>query len=252
MSGFNLNDAEPQSGFGDLIPNGTITKVNMTFRPGGAGDEGLFKQSNSSDVQMLDCEFTVQIGQFARRKVWQFMTVSGGALDDHGQSKGWKITKSFLRAAIESAFGINPKDESEGAKAKRNIPNFGVLNGLEFAVKIGVEKGTGGHPDKNKIAAVVTPDKKEWATVMQQGQDIVPGSAAASGGGAWGAPAAAAPAPGFGAPAGGAAPAAGGGAAGGWTPPAQQPAAPTGGAAAPAWQAAATGAPAAGPAWMQK
>jgi hypothetical protein len=35
-----------------------------------------------------------------------------------------------------------------------------------FAAKIGIEKGKDGYPDKNKIAVVVTPDKKEYQAVM--------------------------------------------------------------------------------------
>jgi hypothetical protein len=35
---------------------------------------------------------------------------------------------------------------------------FSDLNGLRVAIKIGVEKGTGGHADKNKVAEYLTPN----------------------------------------------------------------------------------------------
>lgn len=193
MSAFDLNDAAPQAEFGDIIPNGAIVKLCGRLRPGGQGDEGVLKASNSSDAMMLDWEFTVVEGKFARRKFWSFMTVSGGNLNERGESKGWVITKSTLRAMVDSALGLNPKDESPEAKAKRNIPGFTALDGIIFVAKIGVEKGQNGYADKNKIATVVTPDKAEWKTVMVDGQDIIPAVAGGGFGGAGG----------FGAPAGG-------------------------------------------------
>ncbi len=74
-----MNDAEPQR-TGELIPDGTFAKVAMTIRPGGIDgpnetDRGLLKASTSSDVLLLDCEFTVTEGPHARRKFWQMFTV---------------------------------------------------------------------------------------------------------------------------------------------------------------------------------
>ena len=97
---FDLNDAGPQMApMGELIPDGTFAKVMMKLRPGGANgasemDVGLLKASPHSDAKMLDCEFTVTEGPYARRKFWQNFTVAGGKLDEKGQSKGWNISKS--------------------------------------------------------------------------------------------------------------------------------------------------------------
>ena len=73
---YDLNDAQPQMGpIGELIPDGTFAKIKMAIRPGGVNgatpmDAGLLKASQSSDAKMLDCEFTVVEGPFARRKFW--------------------------------------------------------------------------------------------------------------------------------------------------------------------------------------
>ena len=112
---------------GELIPDGTFAKVKMTIRPGGVNgstpiDAGLLKASQSSDAKMLDCEFTVVAGPYARRKFWQNFTVAGGKLDEKGQSKGWNISKSAFRAMIDSALGLDPKDESPAAKAEARHP----------------------------------------------------------------------------------------------------------------------------------
>jgi hypothetical protein len=114
---FDMNDVEPQQS-GDLIPDGSFAKLVMTLRKGGTDgtgdvDRGLLKASNQpgSDVLMLDAEFTVTEGAFARRKFWQMFTVQGGKLDETGQSIGWKIAKGQFRAMIDSALGLDPDDD---------------------------------------------------------------------------------------------------------------------------------------------
>lgn len=168
---FDMNDAEPQK-TGDLIPDGTFAKVTMTIRKGGIDgsseiDRGLLKASNSSDVLMLDCEFTVVEGPHARRKFWQMFTVQGGKLDEHGVSIGWKISKSSFRAMIDSALGLDPEDMSEATKAKRVLRGLADLNGIAFVAKIKVEPSSDPrYGDQNRLDRVVLPNEKEWRAVM--------------------------------------------------------------------------------------
>jgi hypothetical protein len=104
-----MNDAElPRNT--DILPDGSFVKISMQIRRGGLdglgeADRGLLKgaKSPSSDVRMLDCEFTITDGPLARRKFWQTFTVMGGKLDDNGVSIGWKISKGMFRAMIDSA-----------------------------------------------------------------------------------------------------------------------------------------------------
>ena len=142
---FDMNDAEPQK-TSELIPDGTFAKVTMTIRPGGIDgegeiDQGLLKppKDPSSDVRMLDCEFTVLEGPHARRKFWQMFTVQGGKVDENGVSIGWKISKSTFRAMIDSALGLDPQDMSEAAKQKRILRGLADLSGITFVAKIKVE-----------------------------------------------------------------------------------------------------------------
>jgi len=170
---FDMNDVEPQQA-GDLIPDGTFAKVVMTLRKGGTDgtgdvDRGLLKSSNQpgSDVLMLDAEFTVADGPFARRKFWQMFTVQGGKLDDAGQSIGWKISKSTFRAMIDSALGLNPEDMSEAAKAKRVLRGLADPDGISFVAKIQVEPSRNpAYKDANKLDHVVLPTAPEWKRVM--------------------------------------------------------------------------------------
>jgi hypothetical protein len=78
-------------------------------------------------------------GPFARRKFWQTFTVAGGKLDEKGQSRGWNIAKSAFRAMIDSALGLNPKDESAAAKQKRVIQGLKQLDGIAFAARIMID-----------------------------------------------------------------------------------------------------------------
>ena len=230
---FDMNDVAPQPS-GDLIPDGTFAKVMLSIRKGGTDgasevDRGLLKPSNQpgSDVLMVDAEFTVAEGPFARRKFWQNFTVQGGKLDEQGQSIGWKISRSQFRAMIDSALGLNPEDMSEGAKAKRVLRGLADLDGITFVAKIQIEANRNpAYKNANKLDHVVLPTAPEWQKVMagesvpaqpsqrQRSAAVAPVPAAP----AWGQsqPAAAATAP-------------------AWSAPAAEPAAPK---------------PAGGPAWL--
>ncbi|WP_439121383.1 hypothetical protein [Marivita sp.] len=177
---FDLNDAGPQMApMGELIPDGTFAKVMMKLRPGGAHgasemDAGLLKASPHSDAKMLDCEFTVTEGPYARRKFWQNFTVAGGKLDEKGQSKGWNISKSTFRAMIDSALGLKPDDLSESARSKRVIAGLKQLDGITFAARIMVEAPDNpNYRDSNKIANVVLPNEPAYAAIMR-GETVSP------------------------------------------------------------------------------
>lgn len=162
MSGYDFNDAEPMRET-TLIPINTIAPIIMTIKPGGAGDGGWLKQSSTSDVMMLDCEFTIVEGPYAKRKVWQRLAISGGKIDEKGKSIAGRIGERMLRGILESSRNINPDDKSEEACKKRRINEWGDFNGMTFIGKIGIEKDkTGQYSDKNKIIDIITPGKKEY------------------------------------------------------------------------------------------
>lgn len=232
---YDLNDAGPQMApMGELIPDGTFARVTMKLRPGGANgandmDAGLLKASPHSDAKMLDCEFTVTEGPFARRKFWQNFTVAGGKLDDKGQSKGWNISKSAFRAMIDSAVGLKPDDLSQAARQKRVIGGLKQLDGITFAARIMVETSDNpNYRDSNKLANVVLPNEPAYAAIMRgEAVDADPVNAPPRKSAAQTPPAWNAQAP----------------AQGGWSSPPQAPAAPSpSGTAAPA--------PAGAPAWL--
>jgi hypothetical protein len=175
---FDMNDAEPQK-TGELIPDGTFAKVTMIVRPGGIDgqseiDQALLKapKDPTSDVRMLDCEFTVAEGPHAKRKFWQMFTVQGGKVDENGVSIAWKISKSSFRAMIDSALGLDPQDMSEVAKQKRVLRGLADLSGVTFIAKIRIEASEDSrYGDQNRLDRVVLPTEKEWKLVMD-GKDV--------------------------------------------------------------------------------
>jgi hypothetical protein len=174
---FDMNDAEKKTG--GLIPDGSFAKVTMILRPGGIDgqaeiDQCLLKapRDSTSDVRMLDCEFTVSEGAFARRKFWQMFTVQGGKVDEDGVSIAWKISKRTFRAMIDSALGLDPQDMSEAAKQKRILRGLADLNHITFIAKIKVEaSGDARYDDQNRLDRVVLPNEEEWRLVMD-GKDV--------------------------------------------------------------------------------
>lgn len=184
-----FNDADSYQGFGTM-PANTLAKLKMVFRPGDCqgpnpAEGNILTQSKSSDVKMLDCEFTVMSGPFAKRKMWQNLTVSGGKLDDKGISMGWNISKSMLRSMLDSAWGLDPADMSDVAKQKRRFNGFLEISGIEFAARIDIQKGSanpsgGTYSDRNVIGAILTVKDPQYAAVMS-GQAVAAVDAAPAG-----------------------------------------------------------------------
>ena len=169
---FDFNTAEKQQAPG-LIPNGTAVPVHMTMRPGGAGDNGWLKRGGKPEApcMMMDCEFTVVEGPYAKRKFWSMMLVEGTT---DGQKTAVGITHSRLRAILESAKGVQPSDESPDAIKARQVEGYEDFDGIRFIAVVGEEKGNGISPktgkpydDKNVLTGAVTPDKQGWAKLEQ-------------------------------------------------------------------------------------
>jgi hypothetical protein len=166
---YDYSDAPPPREF-ELIPHGTIATVTMHLRPGGAGEDGMLRRSRDGGCEMLDAVFTVVDGPFARRKFFGNMVLAGTT---GGHDRAAEISRSTLRSILESARGIKPDDMSPQARTARTA-SLKDFDNLTFIAKIGIEKGGprndgkgDKYDDKNILAAVITPDKKEWRAVEQ-------------------------------------------------------------------------------------
>ena len=154
----------------ELIPHGTVATVTMYIQPGNVGEDGMCKRSSKGDCEMLSCEFAVVDGPSAKRKFWENMILAGTT---DGHAKAADISRIRLKQMLDSALGLKPDDTSAQARAVRTV-SLGQLQGLTFIAKIGIEKGTPkddgsgeSWPDKNILAAIITPDRREWHPVVQ-------------------------------------------------------------------------------------
>jgi hypothetical protein len=161
----NFNDAEQQKEYG-LIPADTIAKARLVLKPGNDFSDPLLTRSKNGESCYLDCEFVILEGQFAKRKIFDKIGISG--------SDVWiNMGKARIRAILESAKNVNPKDMSEAALASRKITSFDELAGLDVVIKIGIESDRGGvYQDKNRVMSIITPDHISYAEYMSNSTDI--------------------------------------------------------------------------------
>ena len=165
MTFFDFNSAAEQSSY-DLIPKGTVVRVRMTIKPGGYDDPsqgwtgGYATRSMTTGSVYLNCEFVVLDGPFARRKMWSLI----GLYSAKG-AEWTNMGRTFIKAILNSARGINPNDSSPAAQNARRISGFADLEGIEFVGKVDWDKDQNGQ-DKCVIKSAVTPDHKDYATLM--------------------------------------------------------------------------------------
>ena len=182
-----FNDAESQQSGFDLIPKGTVVPVRMTIKPGGYDDAnqgwggGYATESFDTGSIYLAAEFVVTAGDHAKRKMWSNI----GLHSKKGPTWG-QMGRSFIRAVLNSARNVHPQDNSPEAAAARRINGFAELDGLEFLVRVDIEKDGKGQ-DRNVVKVAVEPDYPDYPKLMG-----VPPKA--SGGSSSSAPAQAAPA----------------------------------------------------------
>ena len=179
MTFFDFNSAAEQSSY-DLIPKGTVVRVRMTIKPGGYDDPsqgwtgGYATRSMTTGSVYLNCEFVVLEGPFARRKMWSLIglySAKGAAWTNMG--------RTFIKAILNSARGINPSDSSPSAQNARRISGFSDLEGIEFVGKVDWEKDQNGQ-DKCVIKSAVTPDHKEYSAHMNGAAPAAPSAPAAN------------------------------------------------------------------------
>jgi hypothetical protein len=166
---YDYSSAPPPRDF-ELIPAGTVATLQMRIRPGGAGEDNLLKRSKDGACEMLDSEFVLVDGPYARRKFWVNFILEGTG-PKHDQAAD--ISRGTLRTILESARNIRPDDLSADARARRTA-GLKDFDNIIFIAKIGIEKGKPKHdgsgenwPDKNVLAGIITPDKKDWHPVEQ-------------------------------------------------------------------------------------
>ena len=137
----------------ELIPTGTVASVQARIRPGGAGEGGLLKRSKDGACEMLDLEFVLVDGPYARRKFWTNLVLEGTT---PGHAQAAEISRGVLRAILESARGIKPDDLSDQARARRTA-DLKDFDNIIFVARIGVEKGK---PQERRLGRELSGQKR--------------------------------------------------------------------------------------------
>jgi len=164
-----------------LIPAGTVCRAIVNVKLGDMeipefGTGQWFKASQTSKAKWMELEFTVIGGEHDKRKFWDKIFVDGDKMSPNGIPVTKEIGLSTLRMIIESAFNIVPTDTSPEAQARRQISGVNDLNGMEICAKVGIDKGTNGYADKNKLTAAMTPNQKDFIPSGQAPMSQTPAS----------------------------------------------------------------------------
>ena len=164
-----------------LIPAGTVCRAVVNVKLGDMeipefGTGQWFKKSQTSKAKWMELEFTVIGGEHDKRKFWDKIFVDGDKMSPNGIPVTKEIGLSTLRMIIESAFNIVPTDTSVEAQARRQISGVNDLNGMEICAKVGIDKGTNGYADKNKLTAAMTPNQKDFIPSGQAPMSQTPAS----------------------------------------------------------------------------
>ena len=164
-----------------LIPAGTVCRAVVNVKLGDMeipefGTGQWFKKSATSAAKWMELEFTIIGGEHDKRKFWDKIFVDGDKMSPNGIPVTKEIGLSTLRMIIESAFNIVPTDTSAEAQARRQISGVNDLNGMEICAKVGIDKGTNGYADKNKLTAAMTPNQKDFIPSGQAPMSQTPAS----------------------------------------------------------------------------
>ena len=162
-----FNTATPQTLSPRLIPAGTIAKVILKIHAGNYGTEGWLTHNERTGSIYLDTELTITEGPYARRKIFHLIGIEGSKRNSEGEDVWRQAGRTMIRSILEAAHNIHPNDESERANKLRKVANVGDINGLEFAIKIGIENERAGYSSKNRVSLIITPDHSQYKEIMK-------------------------------------------------------------------------------------
>jgi len=141
---------------GELIPENAIAWATLNIRPKSVEfNKILHSGKENADNKYLDCEIEITHGPFAGRKVYHMLGVAG--------SEKWvNMSMAGIRHILEVGKKAGP-DNPQGYVLGANLQDgdermWMELDGLQCAIKVGVEKGGGEYRDKNRVKSFLSPN----------------------------------------------------------------------------------------------
>jgi hypothetical protein len=169
-----FNEASEQGSGAGPIPEDSVVVVCADIREPKAAKQGtvnpLFTAA-SSGYEFLDMEFTVISPKFKERKIWQNFMLSYTKAATEKSQQAISISMRTLRAIVEAARHISPKDTSPEATKARIINDFSDLRSMVFPVVVGCEwskpNDSGKRYLNNSIKRIVTMDDERFDKVFE-------------------------------------------------------------------------------------
>lgn len=135
--GFDISETEyNERGEFEIIPKGTEVTLKAT--------EAEEKKTSAGTGSYIAVTFEVTKGEHAGRKIWQNFNVNNP--NDKAEKIGREQIAGWARAC-----------------GKPNAQDTDELLERPFNAKLGIEKGTGGYSDKNKIDSFLLPGSSSGA-----------------------------------------------------------------------------------------
>jgi hypothetical protein len=178
--GIDFNEAQEQGSGAGPIPEDSVVVVVAEIREPKAAKQGtlnpLFCKA-ASGYEYLDMEFTVVSPKFKERKIWQNMMLGFTKPANDKSKMAISISMRTLRAMVEAARHISPKDTSPEATKARIISDFSDLNSMLFPVVVGCEWGNPNDSGKrylnNTIKRIVTMDDERFDQVFNDPEGCI-------------------------------------------------------------------------------
>ena len=174
-----LNEVQPDR---ELIEPG-IYGLKIAIKEGHGGKDGWLKLAKNQRSLMLEleCKVTAAVTkkgelvssehngkvvrdwitlEFDETDAIHLPAITADELERFRTSV--RLGRKKLRAIVDSAHGLDPKDDSFVAKERRKLQSYDELNGLTFYAQIEERAGQGKYGPSNTIDFVITPDLPDY------------------------------------------------------------------------------------------
>lgn len=185
---------EKQGGDFELIPDGSLAYGNLIVKPRALENGLVVKKGKANpDNRYLDLMVEITSGPFTGRTIFTMIGVAG--------SEKWvNMGRGAICRILEVGNNAGPHNPG-GYILGLNLPDgdersYMDLDGMQCAVRIGVEPGKDGYKDKNKVDKFLSPNPdsdgfkdftalKGGATVAEGVKERAAPKPASTGGNAW-------------------------------------------------------------------
>lgn len=183
MLDFNNEQEQKTRNYGP-IPTGSAVLVKISLvKPQYPDRNNEYVSRSKTGLLSLYVQYDVVCGTYQgcswRENLWLPQPLQTIMLTD-GQKTACNMAGAKLRAMTEAHRNILPKDDTPKATRARQIQDWLDLNGFEFPVIVGIDKKAyeknGNTYWNNTTIRVITPDKEEYANIMEGGEIITNGA----------------------------------------------------------------------------